>query len=210
MGCALAVAGFDGGRGGVQHRPILRNEALMSGLYDIPLTRIDGSQTTLGDYRGDVLLIVNVASKCGLTPQYAGLQKLYSDYRDQGLMVLGFPANNYAGQEPGTHEEIEAFCSTNYGVEFPLFAKLSTRGEDQHPLYADLTAAIPTATRNPDGKFRAALDKYNLGPKTETEVMWNFEKFLVDREGNVVGRFAPDMTPDNPTVVEAIEAELRK
>jgi glutathione peroxidase len=182
----------------------------MTDLYDIPLNRIDGSPATLGDYRGDVLLIVNVASKCGLTPQYTALQQLYSDHKGEGLTVLGFPANNYAGQEPGTHEEIQEFCSTNYNVEFPLFEKLSTRGDDQHPLYAALTTAVPNATQNPEGQLRATLEKHGLGPKTDNEVMWNFEKFLVDREGNVVARFAPDFTPDSPAVMEAITAELAK
>src|SRR6476659_5574024 len=151
-------------------------------LSTIPLKRIDGTPATLGDYRGQVLLVVNVASKCGLTPQYTGLQSLYSELRDRGFTILGFPANNYGGQEPGTNEEIQEFCETNYQVEFPLFEKLSTRGDDQHPLYRELTTAIPHAVPNPEGQLRATLDKYNLGPKTDEEVMWNFEKFLIDRD----------------------------
>jgi len=182
----------------------------MSELYDIPLNRIDGTAANLGDYRGNVVMIVNVASKCGLTPQYAGLQKLYSENKDAGLVVLGFPANNYAGQEPGTNEEIEEFCSTSYNVDFPMFEKLSTRGDDQHPLYTALTNAIPAATPNPEGQLRATLEKHGLGPKTDQEVMWNFEKFLVNREGKVVRRFAPDVAPDNPLVTEAVAAELAK
>ena len=182
----------------------------MSALYDIPLNRIDGTPASLEEYRGDVLLIVNVASKCGLTPQYTALQQLYTDYRDRGFTVLGFPANNYAGQEPGTSEEIQEFCSSNYNVDFPMFEKLSTRGEDQHPLYGALTSAIPRATQNPEGQLRATLEKHGIGPKTDEEVMWNFEKFVVDRNGEVRHRFAPDFTPDSPVVVEAIEAELAK
>jgi glutathione peroxidase len=182
----------------------------MSTLTDVPLTTLDGKEASLADYRGQVLLVVNVASKCGLTPQYAGLQSLYSELRDAGFTILGFPANNYGGQEPGTHEEIQEFCETNYQVDFPLFEKLSTRGDDQHPLYRELTAAIPRATPNPEGQLRATLDKYGLGPKTDEEVMWNFEKFLLDREGNVVGRFAPDLAPDNPVVRGAIESQLAK
>jgi glutathione peroxidase len=182
----------------------------VSSLYDIPLKRLDGSPATLAEYRGNVMLIVNVASKCGLTPQYTALQQVYSDNRDRGLVVLGFPANNYAGQEPGTSEEIEEFCTSNYGVEFPMFEKLSTRGHDQHPLYRELTTAIPQATKNPAGQLRATLDRFGIGPKTETEVMWNFEKFLVDRNGAVVARFAPDFTPDSPEVLGAIETELAK
>ena len=182
----------------------------MTDVTSIPVNRMDGSTATLADYRGKVLLVVNTASKCGLTPQYEGLQNLYAARRDEGLVVLGFPANNYAGQEPGTEDEIMEFCSTNYHVEFPMFAKLSTRGEDQHPLYQALTTAIPKATPNPEGQLRATLEKHGIGPKTDTEVMWNFEKFLIDREGNVVGRFAPDLAPDNPLVQEAVAAQLAK
>ena len=180
----------------------------MSALYDIPLNRIDGTPTTLDDFRGRVLLIVNVASQCGLTPQYSALQALHSDYEGQGLSVLGFPANNYGGQEPGTSEEIQEFCSTNYRVEFPLFEKLSTRGEDQHVLYQQLTTAIPTATPNPDGALSATLEQHGLDPETDTEVLWNFEKFLVNRQGEVVGRFAPDLTPDSDIVLDAVKTEL--
>lgn len=180
----------------------------MNSLYDIPLRRIDGTPASLADYKGKVLLVVNVASKCGLTPQYEGLQRIYREYREHGFEVLGFPANNYAGQEPGTHEEIQEFCSTTYNVEFPLFEKLSTRGEDQHPLYRELTKAQPRATPNPEGRLRAALDSRGLGPSSDDEVMWNFEKFLVDREGNVVGRFAPDLTPESPQVLGAIREQL--
>src|SRR4029078_2385917 len=140
---------------------------------------------TLADYRGQVLLVVNVASKCGLTPQYTGLQALYVKRRDKGFTILGFPANNYGGQEPGTHEEIQDFCETNYQVEFPLFEKLSTRGDDQHPLYRELTAAIPRATANPEGQLRATLDKYNLGPKTDKEGRWHFEKILLDPDWHI-------------------------
>lgn len=182
----------------------------MSNLYDIPLKRIDGTPARLGDYQGDVLLIVNVASKCGLTPQYEALEKLHETYSGRGLRVLGFPANNYAGQEPGSNEDIQEFCTANFGVKFDMFDKLSTRGDDQHPLYATLVEAIPHATPNPEGQLRTNLEKFGLAPKTDTEVMWNFEKFLVDRRGNVVGRFAPDFTPDSPAVVGAIEAELAK
>ena len=126
----------------------------MADLSTIPLKRIDGTPATLGDYQGQVVLVVNVASKCGLTPQYTGLQSLYSELRDRGFTILGFPANNYGGQEPGTHEEIQEFCETNYQVEFPLFEKLSTRGDDQHPLYRELTTAIPHAVPNPEGQPR--------------------------------------------------------
>ncbi|NLC00817.1 MAG: glutathione peroxidase, partial [Pseudomonas formosensis] len=127
----------------------------MSKLQEIPLTRIDGTPDSLANHRGKVLLIVNVASKCGLTPQYAGLEALYESKRDQGLEVLGFPANNFKGQEPGSDEEIQSFCSTEYNVQFPLYSKISVLGEDQHPLYAELTAAQPQAIG--EGPFRERL-----------------------------------------------------
>ncbi len=158
-------------------------------ITDIPLKTIKGADATLGDYAGKVLLIVNVASKCGLTPQYEGLEKLYRDYRDDGLVVLGFPANDFAGQEPGTNEDIATFCTTNFGVEFPMFEKIAVKGENKHPLYAALIAQSDA----PDA-----------------EIAWNFEKFLVGKHGDVVARFAPDITPEDPRVVGAIESELAK
>jgi glutathione peroxidase len=182
----------------------------MADIYDIPLKRIDGADATLKDYAGNVMLIVNVASKCGLTPQYEGLEKLYGEYKDQGLVVLGFPANNFAGQEPGTNEEIAEFCASNYGVDFPMFEKISVKGDDQHPLYKQLIEAVPNAQPNPEGKLRGVLDQHGLGPTNETDVLWNFEKFLVSRDGQVVGRFAPDYTPEDPAVTSAIQAELGK
>jgi len=177
-------------------------------LFDIPLKRIDGASSTLSDFRGRVLLVVNVASKCGLTPQYSGLEKLYQDKRAQGLEVLGFPANNFKGQEPGTEAEIASFCSTQYDVHFPLFSKLSVLGADQHPLYATLTAAQPAATG--EGPFRERLKGYGIDPVSKTDVLWNFEKFLIDRKGAVVGRFAPDVAADDPRLLAAIDAELAK
>lgn len=178
----------------------------MSTLYDIPVRQIDGTATTLAPFRGEVLLIVNVASKCGLTPQYEGLEKLYQQKKAQGLQVLGFPANNFAGQEPGTDAEISGFCSLNYDVHFPLFSKLSVKGEDQHPLYAELTAAQPEATG--DGPLRERLAGMGIADGQPGDVLWNFEKFLVNREGRVVARFAPDLTADEPRLLAAIEAEL--
>lgn len=167
----------------------------------------DGSQATLGDYAGQVALIVNVASKCGLTPQYDGLQVLYRAYRDRGFVVLGFPANDFAGQEPGTDAEIQEFCRLTYGVEFPVFAKVSVRGEQKHPLYRWLTAAMPHASSPAGSDFVEKLARH--GQVTPAgEVAWNFEKFLVGRTGKVVGRFAPDVVPWDGMVVSAIEAEL--
>lgn len=177
-------------------------------LHDIALQRIDGSQTTLADYKGEVLLIVNVASKCGLTPQYEGLEKLYKRLQGQGLEVLGFPSNDFGAQEPGTEADIESFCSLNYGVSFPMFSKINTNSQPRHPLYAALIAAKPEATGSGDVKLQEALAKHGLLPKAPTDVMWNFEKFLVGRDGQVLGRFAPDVAPDAPVLVAAIEAAL--
>ena len=177
-------------------------------LYDIPLRLIDGSISRLSDYRGKVLLVVNVASKCGLTPQYTGLESLYQDKQAKGLQVLGFPANNFKGQEPGSDSEIANFCSTNYDVHFPLFSKISVLGEDQHPLYALLTAAQPRAIG--DGPFRERLEGYGVNSENPADVLWNFEKFLLSRKGEVVARFAPDVDADDPRLVSAIDAELAK
>ena len=175
-------------------------------LYNIPVSRIDGQPASLGEFKGKVLLIVNVASKCGLTPQYAGLQSLYASKRPAGLEILGFPANNFMGQEPGTEAEISSFCSTEYGVEFPLFKKISVTGADRHPLYDALVAAKPNA----DGAeaMRQKLAQYGIQPGAPTDVLWNFEKFVVDRNGRVVARFAPDVTADDPRLTKALDEAL--
>ncbi|SDR76491.1 glutathione peroxidase [Halopseudomonas litoralis] len=180
----------------------------MSALYDIPLIRIDGTAGSLADYRGKVLLAVNVASKCGLTPQYEGLEALYQAKHSEGLEVLGFPANDFKGQEPGSEDEIRDFCSTTYDVHFPLFSKISVIGEAQHPLYAELTRAQPQATG--DGPFRERLKGFGVNPENPADVLWNFEKFLINRNGEVVARFAPDVKADDSRLVSAIEAELAK
>jgi glutathione peroxidase len=179
---------------------------MSNSLYDISLKQIDGSVRTLGDYRGKVLLVVNVASKCGLTPQYEGLEKLYQDKKSQGLEILGFPANNFKEQEPGSDVEIVEFCSVNYDIHFPLFSKISVVGADQHPLYAELIAAQPETTG--EGPFRERLQGYGIESDNTTDVLWNFEKFLIDRQGTVVARFAPDIAADDPRLLEAIEAQL--
>lgn len=178
----------------------------MSSIQNIPLTRIDGSPSQLADFAGQVLLVVNVASKCGLTPQYAGLEQLYQAKRGEGLAVLGFPANNFKGQEPGTDAEIMDFCTTEYKVQFPLFSKLSVAGADQHPLYQQLIKAQPTATG--DGPFRAKLQELGITPSQPPEILWNFEKFLVGRNGEVLGRFAPDVGADDPRLLAALDAAL--
>jgi len=181
----------------------------MSDLQQIPVSTIDGKQATLGDYAGSVLLVVNVASKCGLTPQYEQLEALYEKRRDEGFAVLGFPANNFGAQEPGTEAEIAEFCQTNYSVQFPMFSKISVVGDDQHPLYAALTTAVPQAEGDPDA-FRERLRGFGMTPNENPDVLWNFEKFLIGKDGSVARRFAPTMTPDDPAIVAAIDAELAK
>ena len=181
-----------------------------SALETIPLTTIDGSAATLADYGGQVRLIVNVASRCGLTPQYEALEVLYRKYHEQGFEVLGFPANEFNAQEPGTEAEIKAFCSTTYDVTFPLFAKIVVKGAGQHPLYAALTSAQPEAIKLPGTDFRASLVNYGISVGAPAEILWNFEKFLVSREGEVVQRFAPDVPPDAELLVSAVERELSR
>jgi glutathione peroxidase len=182
----------------------MERQAVTESLYDIPLTRLDGTPATLGDYTGQVLLIVNVASKCGLTPQYEGLEALYRTYRDRGLTVLGFPANDFMGQEPGSDQEIAAFCTSIYGVDFPMFSKITVKGPDKHPLYRELIAAEPVAEFKPGSYFAKAAQ-----PGAEQGgIHWNFEKFLIGRDGSVVARFAPDTKPEDETVVQAIERAL--
>ncbi len=158
-------------------------------IYQFELNDIDGGPVKLDAYRGKVLLVVNVASRCGYTPQYAGLEQLYQRYRAEGLVVLGFPANNFGSQEPGTEDEIKAFCATNYHVTFPMFAKISVKGDDIHPLYKFLTEAVPTGG--------------SAGPVT-----WNFNKFLIGRDGSVVGRYDSKVEPLSPELIGEIEEAL--
>lgn len=175
-------------------------------LFSIPLARIDGRPATLADYRGKVLLVVNVASKCGLTPQYEGLQSLYAQRRAQGLEILGFPANNFGGQEPGTEAEISEFCSLRYGVEFPLFQKISVVGPDRHPLYDALVAAHPRATGFET--MRARLGQHGITPASTTDVLWNFEKFVINRDGEVIARFSPDIGAEDPRLLCVLDGAL--
>ncbi len=183
----------------------------MPSLFEIPVTTLAGEPTTLDPYKGEVLLIVNTASKCGLTPQYEGLEKLYGTYKHCGFKVLGFPANDFAGQEPGTSEEIGEFCSKNFGVSFPMFEKVVATGPEKADLYKVLTDAQPVA-KVADPGFRAKLDGYlaQHGSKTLPlpELTWNFEKFLVNRKGQVVARFSPETKPDDPALIQAIEQAL--
>ena len=161
-----------------------------SSLYDFSLPSIDGEPTSLSDYKGKVILLVNVASRCGFTPQYSALESLYEKYKEQGLVVLGFPANNFGGQEPGTNAEIKSFCTLKYNVTFPIFAKVSVKGADTTQLYQYLTQ--------------------QANPAVAGEIKWNFTKFLVDRSGKVVTRFEPAVKPDSPEVVAAVENLLKQ
>lgn len=160
----------------------------MNSMHSIPLTLNDGTETDFGRFKGNVVMVVNVASQCGFTPQYAGLELLYGKFKDRGFEILGVPCNQFAGQEPGSDNEIAEFCERNFGVTFPLAAKADVRGKDQHPLYAELT------------RFKNGL--------LPGLVKWNFEKFLVNRDGVVVARFAPTVEPDSPEIVAAIEDAL--
>jgi glutathione peroxidase len=179
----------------------------MTAVDSIAVAKLDGTPSSLGEWAGKVRLVVNVASKCGLTPQYEGLEKLYKDYKDKGLTIMGFPANNFGAQEPGTNAEIGAFCSTTYGVTFPMFSKISVKGEDQHPLYKALIAAQPKATAK-DNSFKERLAGYGIKPDNDTDVLWNFEKFLVGRDGKVLARFAPDTAADDALLKDAIDKAL--
>ncbi|HUU05568.1 MAG TPA: glutathione peroxidase [Patescibacteria group bacterium] len=160
-------------------------------ILSFSLKSIDGMETALSQFQGKVLLLVNTASKCGFTPQYKILEEIYQRYKEEGLVILGFPANNFLGQEPGTNPEIKNFCMINYGVSFPMFAKISVRGKDIHPLF----------------KF---LVEKETNPKFAGKITWNFTKFLVDRRGNVVARFHPKQVPDDPAVIAAIEKALQE
>ncbi|MDQ1401740.1 MAG: glutathione peroxidase [Actinomycetota bacterium] len=158
-------------------------------IYDIPVNDLHGEPVELTQYKGKALLIVNVASKCGLTPQYTGLEKIHEELQGRGFSVIGVPCNQFGGQEPGSADEIESFCSTTYGVTFPMLEKVDVNGETRHPLYDQLTA-----TKDAEGK--------------DGDVVWNFEKFLISPEGEIVGRFRPLVEPEAPELVDAIKAQL--
>lgn len=162
----------------------------MNSVYDFTLKDIDRKEVSLSQYRGKVVMIVNVASKCGYTPQYTGLQSIYAKYKDRGFVILGFPANNFMAQEPGTEEEIKTFCSTKYNVTFPMFSKISVKGDDIHPLYKFLTSK-------------------ETNPEFGGDIKWNFSKFLLDKNGRIIARFEPAVKPESDTVAQAIEKALQ-
>ena len=185
----------------------------MASLYEIPLTTLSDQPTSLTSRRGQALLIVNVASKCGFTPQYTGLESLYQSYKDRGLAVLGFPANDFAGQEPGSNHDIAQFCSLEYPVSFPIFGKITVTGPDKHPLYRELIAERPNRDADSNAlrdNLAGYLKSQNLpGPNDPTELLWNFEKFVIGRDGKVIARFGSDVAPDDPRLVSAIEQALK-
>ena len=166
-----------------------QKEVAVTALYDIEVETMTGDTVRLDAYTGQVMLIVNTASKCGFTGQYEGLQALYDKYESQALVVLGFPANDFLGQEPGTNEEIQSFCTLNYGVTFPMFAKISVKGKTQHPLYQYLTSK-------------------QTNPEFGGKISWNFNKFIIDREGNILGRFGSRIKPENPELIAQLETAM--
>ncbi|MBF9000895.1 glutathione peroxidase [Vibrio nitrifigilis] len=181
----------------------------MSSIYDIDVVTIEGKQQKLSDYKGKALLIVNTASECGLTPQYEALENLYKARKEEGLEILGFPCNQFGAQEPGEEAEIQSFCTARFGVTFPMFSKVEVNGEGRHPLYQALFSAIPERTTAPDSGFVEKLKGYGFEVK-DGNVLWNFEKFLVSKDGEVIGHFAPDMTPDHPILTKALDEALAK
>ncbi len=183
---------------------------MASSIYDIPLRSITGKDVSLKEFEGKVLLIVNVASKCGQTKQYAGLEKLYAQYRDAGLVVAGFPSNDFAEQEPGSNAEIMEFCRTNFGVEFPMFEKIKVSGAEKHPLYKTLTTARAAVEGAPTAALREKLSGRGIPLNPAPEVLWNFEKFIVSRAGEVVRRFSSPTQPEDPDFLAALKAELDK
>lgn len=189
LSAAILALGFMATRA-VVSAPTTRPADVQSPL-DFTVKNIDGHDVNLRQYRGDVVLIVNVASKCGNTPQYAGLEAMYKKYHDQGLVILGFPANNFGHQEPGTDSQIKTFCTSTYDVTFPMFSKISVKGDDIAPLYQYLIHVQTT-------------------PKPAGDVSWNFEKFLVGRDGKVIARFAPKVKPENPELADAVASALKQ
>ena len=181
-------------------------------IYDFPVQTITGERTSLAPYRGNVLLVVNVASKCGLTTQYDALEKMYARFKESGFVVLGFPANDFAGQEPGSNEEIATFCTATFGVKFPMFSMITVVGPGKDPLYKALIDAAPVAIGTTREGFRERLagflSKNGAEPSADPEILWNFEKFLIGRDGEVIARFSPEMVPDDPAIVAAVEAAL--
>ncbi|RJO64134.1 MAG: glutathione peroxidase [Myxococcales bacterium] len=186
LSAVLTVVGLFSGRVSQVQAEETKGIQATGSIYDFSMKRLDGAMESLSAYKGKVVLIVNTASKCGLTPQYEGLEKLYETYGPKGFVVLGFPANNFLWQEPGSDPEIAAFCSSKYNVTFPMFSKISVKGADKHPLYVYLTERSPFPG----------------------EIKWNFQKYLIGRNGYLIAQFDPKVTPEDPKIVAAIEAAL--
>ena len=182
----------------------------MMSIFQTELETLDGEKTTLAQWQGQVLLVVNVASKCGLTPQYGQLENLHKTWQARGFSVLGFPCNQFLEQEPGSNQEIKIYCSTTWGVTFPMFSKTDVNGPHRHPLYTQLIAARPEAVAPEGSGFRERMISKGRAPQQPGDILWNFEKFLIDREGNVVQRFSPDMSPEDALIAQSIEQALAK
>ena len=180
-----------------------------SPILNVPVARIDGTPASLAEHQGKVLLIVNVASKCGFTPQYAALESLYEENHEKGLVICGFPANDFGAQEPGSDEEIQTFCQSNFGVKFPMYSKIAVTGAARHPLYNALVESTPETTGD-TSDLRQHLVEFGVEPTSPPEVLWNFEKFLLGRDGKVAARFAPNIVPNDPVLRDAIEAEINR
>ncbi|WP_372656234.1 glutathione peroxidase [Halobacteriovorax sp.] len=181
----------------------------MSNLLDIKFKNNKSEDVSLKDFDAKAFLIVNVASKCGLTPQYEGLQKLYNEYKEQGLEILGFPANEFLGQEPGSDEEIQSFCSLTYNVTFPVNSKIIVKGEGQHELYKELTSAEVNYTKNEEGQFEGLLTEKGLITGSDKDIKWNFEKFLVSADGKIVARYFPDVEATDERVKSTIDSLIK-
>lgn len=178
-------------------------------ILETPFKTAGGEEKTLKDYSAKAYLIVNTASKCGLTPHYEGLQKVYEKYKDRGLVILGFPANDFLEQEPGSDNEIQEFCQVNFGVTFPILKKITVKGNDRHPLYQNLLAAEKAPVKKEGSDFEEKLRSHGLIKGEDTnQIHWNFEKFLLNQEGEIVERFFPDVEATDPLVIEAIEKSL--
>jgi glutathione peroxidase len=194
---------------GICHRIFQINGGPMNNnFHDYTVKKINGTPVNLADYKGKALLVVNVASECGLTPQYEALEKVYEKYHENGLEILGFPANEFGAQEPGTNSEIQDFCVSKFGVKFPMFEKIVVKGEGQHPLYNFLTNIKPDAQKVNGDSFEEKLKTYGITRENKKDILWNFEKFLINKKGEVIARFAPDVTPDDAIVTKAIESAL--
>lgn len=177
--------------------------------HQFTMNKINGQAMKLDQYKGKVLLVVNVASECGLTPQYEALEKIYEKYNKQNFEVLGFPANEFGAQEPGTNAEIQDFCTSKFGIKFPMFEKIVVKGDGQHPLYQFLINEKPVAKLVNGNSFEEKLKTYGITRTTQKDILWNFEKFLINKNGEVVQRFAPDVAPEDIVITSAIEELLK-